>query len=313
MQLKQWVDTLVAASAPAADRHPYPEGHTHEQTYRVVTVVFETSLRHASQRERNGRASGRTPVFTGDNSHRVSKSTSATSAPTVLSSNPIAQFLRDVPSAPARKQRERPSAPRTSRGRTRVPSVTQSAWTLHALAPLIQWLHTKGVRYTYADWECQATNGERVRTVSQHGVVVEDRHVARNAEYMCTDAFGPRLFLRTTRTTYVNAPPPSPLHAWWTNDQAGAMTNDGEVRSETMPEAVVPDERRGLNWADNGVYHQARQHRVYQWDSTTTLHLTTTDAKTYRVWVEHRVDGVGCTETFRGVVAQLAYHLSFYA
>ena len=68
-----------------------------------------------------------------------------------------------------------------------------------------------------------------------------------------------------------------------------------------------------LSYAAAGVYSQVRQHRVYRWDRATSVHLSTTDGKGYRVWLEHCVEEAGLQKEFRKLLAALAYHLSFHA
>ena len=266
-----------------------------------------------------------------------------------------------------------------------IPEITQNLWSLRAIAPLIQWLQHHRVRYVYADWECRHTNGTRTRTVSQHGVVVEDREIATQAEYVCEASFGQNLYVRTCRTVYV--PGSVSTYDWWSDFKAGTVTPlaGGETKHVPMSFSVRPSEHenrgRGqigldhkmkvstdqasegsvgqafegsmeveesvaegndgapvdktvvaasetkavtttnpdplatsvLSYAAAGVYSQVRQHRVYRWDRATSVHLSTTDGKNYRVWLEHCVEDAGLQKEFRKLLAALAYHLSFHA
>ena len=303
----------------------------------------------------------------------------AAATPTILASNPIAQFLQPDDAGRGRKPKVAGSgrkgakaalAQRRKGKPVTIPAVTQNLWSLRAVAPLIQWLQHHRVRYAYADWECQHTNGTRTRTVSQHGVVVEDREAAAQAEYVCEASFGQHLYVRTCRTAYV--PGSVSTYDWWSDVKAGAVTplagggtkhvpmafsvrpserehggrgragadhkaqaGEGEVAAKTgeatVPEgegdavavaAVAPETASPtpdplatsvLSYAAAGVYSQVRQHRVYRWDRATSVHLSTTDGKGYRVWLEHCVEETGLQKEFRKLLAALAYHLSFHA
>ena len=105
------------------------------------------------------------------------------------------------------------------------------------------------------------------------------------------------------------------------------MLPRGVTKHIPMPFNVIPSEYFNtkekditnnttvLSWVDAGIYHQVRQHRIYQWDATTTIHLTTTNAKTYRIWIEHQVsdkENKEALQRFRKLLATIAYHLSFY-
>lgn len=390
MNLKRFVETLVRApaeeGAPQAAYSTRPYGAERgrvEGTPVVITCSFETpwtrrrkssSPTAAVVHRKGGRAAG---------DDGASATTAAT--PTILASNPIAQFLQPddagrgrKPKAAASGRKGKPKAaalaPRRKGKPVTIPAVTQNLWSLRAVAPLIQWLQHHRVRYAYADWECQHTNGTRTRTVSQHGVVVEDREAAAQAEYVCEASFGQHLYVRTCRTAYV--PGSVSTYDWWSDVKAGAVTplagggtkhvpmafsvrpserehggrgrscadhkakaGEGEGEGEaaaktgeaTVPEgegdavavaAVAPETAAPtpdplatsvLSYATAGVYSQVRQHRVYRWDRATSVHLSTTDGKGYRVWLEHCVEEAGLQKEFRKLLAALAYHLSFHA
>ena len=394
MNLKRFVDTLVRVpaeeGAPQAAYSTRPYGAERgrvEGTPVVITCSFETpwtrrrkssSPTAAVVHRKGGRAAG-------------NDGASATAAtPTILASNPIAQFLQPDDAGRGRKpkaagggRKGKPKAaglaPRRKGKPVTIPAVTQNLWSLRAVAPLIQWLQHHRVRYAYADWECQHTNGPRTRTVSQHGVVVEDREAAAQAEYVCEASFGQHLYVRTCRTAYV--PGSMSTYDWWSDVKAGAVTplagggtkhvpmafsvrpsecehggrgragaehkaQAGEAAAgaseagESPGEATVPEGEEGegdavavaavapetasattpdplatsvLSYAAAGVYSQVRQHRVYRWDRATSVHLSTTDGKGYRVWLEHCVEEAGLQKEFRKLLAALAYHLSFHA
>ena len=135
------------------------------------------------------------------------------------------------------------ASPRGAGKPVTIPAVTQNLWSLRAVAPLIQWLQHHRVRYAYADWECQHTNGTRTRTVSQHGVVVEDREAAAQAEYVCEASFGQHLYVRTCRTAYV--PGSVSTYDWWSDVKAGAVTPlaGGGTKHVPMAFSVRPSER----------------------------------------------------------------------
>lgn len=376
MNLKRFVNTLLGAQAeecvtPTAaylTRSYGAERGRLEGTPVVITCSFETPWKR-----RRKSMSPTTRVV-----HRkegcVAENDSAT--PTILESNPIAQFLQpdDVgrvcksktgsgrKGAKAAKPKASVLASRCKGKPVTIPTVTQNLWSLRAVAPLIQWLQHHHVRYAYADWECQHTNGTRTRTVSQHGIVVEDREVATQAEYVCEASFGQNLYVRTCRTAYV--PGSVSTYDWWSDVKAGAVTPlaDGGTKHVPMAFSVRPSQRehsgRGkaqarevaadgstasilqdednvapvaavtpktasvtpdplavsvLSYAMAGVYSQVRQHRVYRWDRATSVHLSTTDGKGYRVWIEHCVEEAGLQKEFRRLLVALAYHFSFHA
>lgn len=380
MNLKRFFDTLVCTPAEdATQMTPQSAYSTHSYGYErgrventpvVITVSFETpwTCRRKS--------SSPTEAVVHRKSHKAEASTKV--APTIHASNPIAQFLQPETTVRSRmgKVGIGPAVSKThakanitrNKGRPVViPTVTQNFWSLRAVAPLIQWLQHHRVRYAYADWECQHTNGTRTRTVSQHGVVVEDREAATQAEYVCEASFGQNLYVRTCRTAYV--PGSGSTHDWWSDVKAGAVTPlpGGGTKHLPMTFSVRPSERESggsnrvqtpndsdktaqmsqvdaknpttddvqdpgastktnatnsrvdplgtsvLSYAAAGVYSQVRQHRVYRWDRATSVHLSTTDGKAYRVWLEHCVEDASLQREFRKLLATMAYHLSFHA
>lgn len=391
MNLKRFVDTLVRApaeeGAPQAAYSTRPYGAARERlegTPVVITCSFETPW---TRRRKSSSPTAAVVHRKGGGAAGSDGATAAAATPTILASNPIAQFLQpdDVgrgrkPKAAGggRKGAKAGLAPRRKGKPVTIPAVTQNLWSLRAVAPLIQWLQHHRVRYAYADWECQHTNGTRTRTVSQHGVVVEDREAAAQAEYVCEASFGQNLYVRTCRTAYV--PGSVSTYDWWSDVKAGAVTplagggtkhvpmafsvrpsecehggrgragadhkaqagaGEGEAAAKTgeatVPEgegdavavaavapktasahpanAATPDPLATsvLSYAAAGVYSQVRQHRVYRWDRATSVHLSTTDGKGYRVWLEHCVEEAGLQKEFRKLLAALAYHLSFHA
>ena len=82
------------------------------------------------------------------------------------------------------------------------------------------------------------------------------------------------------------------------------------------------DQSAPTRYYTDGVYHNARQHRIYAWDDFTSLHLYTTDGKHYRVVIEHLgAVGEGVTIeapqtnpeiAFRRLVSGVAFHFSQY-
>ena len=382
MNLKRFVDTLVRApaeeGAPQAAYSTRPYGAERgraEGTPVVITCSFETPW------TRRRKSSSPTAAVVHRKGGGAAGSDGATAAtPTILASNPIAQFLQPDDAGRGRKPKAAGSgrkgakaalAPRRKGKPVTIPAVTQNLWSLRAVAPLIQWLQHHRVRYAYADWECQHTNGTRTRTVSQHGVVVEDREAAAQTEYVCEASFGQHLYVRTCRTAYV--PGSVSTYDWWSDVKAGAVTplagggtkhvpmafsvrpserehggrapagadhkaqaGEGEAAAAKTSEAAVPEGEGDavavaavapetatptsdplatsvLSYAAAGVYSQVRQHRVYRWDRATSVHLSTTDGKGYRVWLEHCVEEAGLQKEFRKLLAALAYHLSFHA
>lgn len=345
MKLEQWIQVL---SVPAeTNRVVVPSASYTTKSYDtrggdgskqvVITASFETgfSLKQSST----------PPSVLHRKTHIADTLPSAPKQHAVIhASNPISLFLNDaVPAAPSKDRKK------TGTCHQRVPSITQNRWPMRATVPLIQWLHKLGVRYSYADWECYQTNSHRVRTVSQYGVVLDDREVSSTAEYMCKASFGDHLFVRTHRTEYV--PNSTSVYNWWSDVKSGAvlslgdgsgtthipmafsvrpseyvtqkaskkqhekaaLSTDSNESNQKKTETDGPLETTTLSYADCGVYSQVRQHRMYRWDAANSIHLTTTDGKEYRIWIEHCLseDGEKLKE-FRKLLSTLSYHLSFY-
>ena len=381
MNLKRFLDTLTCTPAEESARMA-PQSVYMTRSYGsergcvedapvVITASFETPWTSRRKSSSPTVAVVHRKGSTGDGSTQA--------APTVLSSNPIAQFLQPDKNVRGRVAKAG-GGPAVTKGHAKakstrcnsrpvvIPTVTQNRWSLRAVAPLIQWLQHHRVRYAYADWECQHTNGTRMRTVSQHGVVVEDREAATQAEYVCESSFGQNLYVRTCRTAYV--PGSGSTYDWWSDVKAGAVTplpgggtkhlpmafsvrpseresggcnrvqtpNDADRTAQARPVDAknpttgdaqdqgvstnndAPDAAGGdplatsvLSYAAAGVYSQVRQHRVYRWDRATSVHLSTTDGKAYRVWLEHCVEDASLQKEFRKLLAALAYHFSFHA
>lgn len=230
---------------------------------------------------------------------------------------------------------------------------TCTVWNMRSVAPLIRWLHLQGVRYTHSDWEVQMNNGERERVTTQHGHVLSDIQTVHHKSYLCHGGFHPHMLLRfvvdeivdtVTTTKYPNMPnwwmiqaTPIPIQSENNTSESYLSATDG-VNPDNPPVPVStpgssPAKQRAksslpkksqLNPVinaplyDSGKYHNIRQHRTYQWDNQTTLHLYTTDSKHYRVTIEHWPDSVvldpsthgTTTESFRKLVNDLAYHFS---
>jgi hypothetical protein len=286
------------------------------------------------------------------------------------SANAISASKRKAPAASTKCS---PAAPPTATTATTntVPGSMCSVWNLRSVAPLIQWLHAKSVRYTHSDWEVQMANGERERIVTQHGELIRDTQTVHQKSYMCHDGFRQGVWLRvlseeiidtsshlpttaalnwwpirrndimpvaakpvgsdhTTKTTKTTIPhqsakakvlkvPPESIH-----DRA---TDVGKVSAPLLePRDTHPPVAAQPRYMD-GTYHNCRQHRIYHWSPNVHIHLYTTDAKHYRVVVEHvhhpslsptaePSETYGATtehcehRSFQKLVNDLAYHFS---
>lgn len=153
-------------------------------------------------------------------------------------------------------------------------------------------------------------NGERERVVSQNGTVLRDAHVLRHKSYTCYDGFRQGVWLRMTTDDVVEQTPGTPSH-WWSVQQTPVKLSTTSDRQErTTPTRDYID----------GVYHNARQHRIYAWNDSTSIHLYTTDGKHYRVVIEYqRAAGENADEDttqhateFRWLVCGVAFHFSQY-
>jgi hypothetical protein len=343
MKLDQWIQVLSVSPEKKNNAAPFASYTTKKydvfgkdcSKQLVITASFETGFRNKS--------SSTPPSVLHRKKHIPDTYQSTPKQHAVIhSSNPISLFLNDAPMTTPKDKKKIPMFDQ------RVPSITQNRWPMRATVPLIQWLHKLGVRYSYADWECYQTNRNRVRTVSQYGVVLDDREVSSTAEYMCKASFGDHLYVRTHRIEYV--PSSKSMYNWWSDVKSGAvvplgdgsgtthipmafsirpseyvtqkaskkhqnkaLTEDTNTSDQKKTEPDGPLETTTLSYADCGVYSQIRQHRMYQWDAANSIHLTTTDGKEYRIWIEHSLseDGEKLKE-FRKLLSTLSYHLSFY-
>ena len=275
MNLKRFVDTLVRMPAEEgttvsplvaySTRSYGAERGRVEGAPVVITASFETPWTQRKSSSPTAAIVHRKGGHAKETSTKVRDNVASTT-PTILASNPIAQFLQPDDVGRARslakggdghgrkpkatvvgaKTKANTKAPLSLRRKGKpvvIPAITQNLWSLRAIAPLIQWLQHHRVRYAYADWECQHTNGTRTRTVSQHGVVVEDREAATQAEYVCEASFGQNLYVRTCRTAYV--PGSVSTYNWWSDVKAGAVTplSGGGTKHVPMAFSVRPSER----------------------------------------------------------------------
>lgn len=343
MKLEQWIQVLSVS--PEKNNEVAPHASYTTKTYDVIgrkcpkrvviTASFETGFRHKQSFSPPSVLHRKKQIP--DSAQSISKQHAV-----IHSSNPISLFLNDASMELSKSEKK------TTINEQRVPSITQNRWPMRATAPLIQWLHSMKVRYSYADWECYQTNSHRVRTVSQYGVVLEDHEVYSTAEYMCKASFGNHLYVRTHRTE--NVPNSKSTYNWWSDVKSGAVVPLGDGSGNThvpMAFSVRPSEYvtqkaskkdkekalsddnnesnkkneaynsdleiTTLSYADCGVYSQVRQHRIYQWDTTNSIHLTTTDGKEYRIWIEHCLsEDDEKLKEFRKLLSTLSYHLSFY-
>lgn len=269
--------------------------------------------------------------------------------------NPICKFLRpdSLPATQStgskKKNHTRPSDPasiatppavrRDATTSRLVPDRMCSVWNLRSVAPLIRWLHGNGVRYTVSDWEVHMTNGERARTVTQHGEMVCDTQTFHEKSYVCYDAFRQGVWLRVKTEEVLDAqthPPSAAVLNWWsmcrksldqttTTSAATEKTGKREQGKADCSSLKVPSQPATFTSRDasymNGIYHNIRQHRVYRWSPSVHLHLYTTDAKHFRVVVEHvlgpppdapvsKTDAANDKDCFYKLVNNLAYHFS---
>ena len=250
---------------------------------RVVKVAYEYPF-HTADTNNKKTAQHR--------NHKATKATvSSVTSPDdhvhIDPSNPIYQLLhgnrktegkmKAKPTVPNTKTKTRTSPPVSNTNTNVTPYLSCSAWSRAAIAPLVMWLDRQGVRYTYSDWETQMTNGERERIVSQRGQVCSDTQTLHTRCYVCDNGFR-NVRMRLTTSTLAHH-----------HDQTGATAakdTDSARRDWWQLDQPNHDPTTGGSYA-RGVHHHQRQHRVYQWNPSTTLHLSTTDDKHFRVWVEY--------------------------
>jgi len=219
--------------------------------------------------------------------------------PAPVSSNPIHELLhsrtehRCIDTLQKQKQKQRQkqessftelSAESPSSSTPVVPT-TQSTWNLRAVAPLIQWLQMKRVRYIHSDWVNEFSNGERVCVVSQRGVLLSNRQITNTKHYRCHSAFH-GIHMQCARTA-INVH--NQNNSWWKE------TNKTDT---------------GLH---NGILHSTYQQRIYAWDKHTYIYLTTADGQVYNVSVEHQRTDTTTEEdhaSLHTLLTSLSYHLS---
>ena len=252
----------------------------------------------------------------------VHRSSSSQKSPTILKSNPISMFLTDEVGTTTKPVSNKATTKSKPLKTTNTLPCMINKWSMHEIAPIIEWLEEKKIRYIYADWECTITNGERTRIVSQHGQVVNENNILESAEYVCSSAFSNLLHTRIRRAHYSNETT-LPDFDWWTHGKAGTVVklSDGRVRHTPMPNPIIPSETCAkksdvdtvLSLYENGIYMHVRQHRIYKWDDNTTIHLSTVDGKGYRIWLEYNGHtSPESLKSFSNLFVQISYHLSFY-
>lgn len=162
--------------------------------------------------------------------------------------------------------------------------LTQAVWNMHAVAPIIQWLQKKRIRYIHSDWVNEFANGERVAVVSQRGVLLSNRQVTHSKHYQCHSAF-------------------HGIHMQCSHTSVNTLNQNGHWWKD-----LHSSSGRALH---NGVLHSVYQQRIYAWDSHTYIHLTTTDGQLYNVMVEHHCTAEnGDASSIHPLLTALSYHLS---
>lgn len=261
---------------------------------RVVKVAFEYPFHSVdTSNKKTALHRNRTHLSKPDSANRIEK---ATTKPTpedvhvhIDPSNPIYQLLHSgnkTTTSSKPKGTTKATAPNAKTKTRTTPPVSHTnatthlscaAWSRASIAPLVMWLDRQGVRYTYSDWETQMTNGERERIVSQRGQVCSDTQTLHTRCYVCDNGFR-NVRMRLTTSTLAHH-----------HDQTGATAakdTDSARRDWWQLDQPNHDPTTDGSYA-RGVHHHQRQHRVYQWNPSTTLHLSTTDEKHFRVWVEY--------------------------
>lgn len=185
-------------------------------------------------------------------------------------------------------------------------------------------------------------NGERERVISQNGTVLRDTQLLRHKSYTCYDGFRQGVWLRmTTEEEVVHTEDEGcPAYATASSSTSSSSSSSSSsslpnrwwsVQQTPLQLPVTSDQDRPhkaptpTRHYTDGVYHNARQHRVYAWDDSTSLHLYTTDGKHYRVVIEYLCaagdpDPDGGAEAhratreagFRRLVSGVAFHFSQY-
>lgn len=163
--------------------------------------------------------------------------------------------------------------------------VTRSTWNLNTVAPLIQWLQKKGIRYVLSDWVNEFTNGERTAVVSQRGSLLSNRQLTHAKHYRCHSAF-------------------HGIHLQCTQSSISTLDDDTDWWKDAIS---------GQDMLHNGILHSTYQKRTYVWTNHTLLHLTTNDKKTYSITVEHHHGAEKkdiAAVSLRELLTALSYHLS---
>lgn len=281
---------------------------------RVVKVAYEFPFHFAEPSKKSSAVSKPTQ-------HRQPKASKPSAEVHIDPSNPIFQMLNQKSNAPKPTKAAKPPCSPLVVPTAKEPAphevkhISCTAWSRAAIAPLVMWLDRQGVRYTYSDWETQMTNGERERVVSQRGQVCSDTQTLHTRCYVCDNGFR-NVRMRLTTSTLAHH-----------HDQTGAAIakdTDSARRDWWLLDQPNHDSTTDGSYA-RGVHHHQRQHRVYQWNPSTTLHLSTTDEKHFRVWVEYvlhddEVDAmdekkdVNAVDTVarnaRMLMVNIAYHLA---
>ena len=172
--------------------------------------------------------------------------------------------------------------PAVDRAQSTPPLVTRSTWNLSTVAPLIQWLRKKGIRYVFSDWVNEFTNGERTAVVSQRGVMLSNRQLTHAKHYRCHDAF-------------------HGIHLQCKQSSINTLDDDTDWWKDAISCQKL---------LHNGILHSTYQKRTYAWTNHTFLHLTTHDSKTYTIAVEHQKGTQNDMVSLRALVTALSYHLS---
>jgi len=284
MKLSQTMDVMCKVKLHT-DYRPLPydclqhcvSNNTNEH---IIVIRFEYDMQCKSKKRGLGSKKRKKP----------NQSVRVPTAPVSL--NPIHELLhsrteqRCADVLQKRQQTQREVASGESQPPTPVVPTTQSTWNLRAVAPLIQWLQKKRVRYIHSDWVNEFANGERVCVVSQRGALLYNRQITDTKHYRCHSAFH-GIHMQCTRTA-INAH--NQNSNWWkeTNN-----VNDG------------------LN---DGILHSTYQQRIYAWDKHTYIYLTTADGQVYNVSVEHRLTDTNTEEdhasSLHTLLTSLSYHLS---
>ena len=161
--------------------------------------------------------------------------------------------------------------------------ITQASWNLCAIAPVIQWLQHKNIRYIYSDWVNEFHNGERECIIGQKGDMLTNRQYTHNKHYTCQGGFHGIM-----------------MHFCYKSMSVNNTNNDWWKSKSTKP---------GFH---HGVLYSCYQRRTYAWNSHTLIHLSTMDGKQYRLTIEYVIqkDSEKHFIELRELLCNLSYHLS---